>query len=233
VLIPEPFPFLISAQLGVMWFKVEIFGKPVHVLQAGSGINAIDAAFKLYDGLRQLEVDYNSAEKRHSHYAAVQHPINFNFGVIRGGDWASSVPSSCEFEVRVGFFPGVAVRDVQVDIERTLESTAAKFSSPVSYKVRYRGFQADGCVLDLENEPIRTLRNCHSIVTQKPLPTAPVTCTTDARHFVLLQGTPVACYGPEASSIHGIDESVSLQSVQDVAAVYALFLKNWCGLEKL
>lgn len=47
------------------------------------------------------------------------------------------------------------------------------------------------------------------------------------------QRNGVTCYGPEAKNIHGIDESVSLASVNQVAAVFALFIENHCKLNKI
>jgi len=42
---------------------------------------------------------------------------------------------------------------------------------------------------------------------------------------------PVTCYAPLAKNIHGIDESVSIDSMRRVSATLALFLQNWCGVE--
>ena len=44
---------------------------------------------------------------------------------------------------------------------------------------------------------------------------------------------PATCYGPEASHIHGIDESVGLESFKEVTRVLAVFLAEWCGTEPL
>ena len=52
-----------------------------------------------------------------------------------------------------------------------------------------------------------------------------------ARFFALYGNTPATCYGPEATSIHTVDESVSLRSLRDVTCVLALFIAGWCGLE--
>ena len=38
---------------------------------------------------------------------------------------------------------------------------------------------------------------------------------------------------PDSDSIHGIDESVGLQSVADVTAALALTIAGWCGLESV
>ena len=55
---------------------------------------------------------------------------------------------------------------------------------------------------------------------------------TDARFYALYQHTEATCYGPDSDSIHGIDESVGLQSVHDVTAALALTMAEWCGVER-
>ena len=54
---------------------------------------------------------------------------------------------------------------------------------------------------------------------------------TDGRFFALYQDTPVACFGPEAQNIHGIDESVGLDSVHAITRTIALTMAEWCGVE--
>jgi acetylornithine deacetylase len=51
--------------------------------------------------------------------------------------------------------------------------------------------------------------------------------------FNLYGDTPATCYGPESSHIHGIDESVSLESTRRVTQVLALFLARWCGVTRV
>jgi acetylornithine deacetylase len=51
----------------------------------------------LYEGLKELEKSWN--EKIHESYQNFKHPINFNLGVMNGGDWASSVPAECVMHV--------------------------------------------------------------------------------------------------------------------------------------
>ncbi|MDX1584480.1 MAG: M20/M25/M40 family metallo-hydrolase, partial [Thermoanaerobaculia bacterium] len=58
------------------------------------------------------------------------------------------------------------------------------------------------------------------------------TCTTDARMFDLYYDIPVTCYGPAARDIHGVDEKVSIDSMQRVAEVMADFTGRWCGLRR-
>jgi acetylornithine deacetylase len=47
------------------------------------------------------------------HFKAMTHPINFNPGIIKGGDWASSVPAWCDVDCRIAILPGWSVADRQ------------------------------------------------------------------------------------------------------------------------
>ena len=48
--------------------------------------DAVDAAFVLIQGLKELEVKWNEQRGGQPHYADHDHPINFNVGKIEGGD---------------------------------------------------------------------------------------------------------------------------------------------------
>jgi acetylornithine deacetylase len=59
-LIPEPVgEELVRANVGVLWFQIEVKGKPVHVREMSTGTNAIDACWKVIAGLRELEKEWN------------------------------------------------------------------------------------------------------------------------------------------------------------------------------
>jgi acetylornithine deacetylase len=58
------------------------------------------------------------------------------------------------------------------------------------------------------------------------------TGTTDARFFGLYAGIPALVYGPNSDDIHGFDEKVELDSVRRVTQAMALFIADWCGVEK-
>ena len=93
-LIPEPGnEGLTRANLGVLWFQLEVRGHPVHVANMGTGANAIDAAYRVVGALRKLEDRWNAAKTSDPLFSSHDHPINLNIGRIEGGDWASSVPA--------------------------------------------------------------------------------------------------------------------------------------------
>jgi acetylornithine deacetylase len=234
-IIPEPFDHdILSAQVGVMWLSVEVFGKPAHVLNAGQGINAIEAAFALWQGLKSLEAQWNEPRNRHPAFAHLEHPIRFNLGRINGGEWASSVPTRCVIELRCGFYPGVAAAQARAAIEARLDETISRNSAlaGVAHRVRYAGFQAEGFVLDRAVPLLSELASAHLQIMNRDPQWFASSATTDARAFNLYGNIPATCYGPEARNIHGIDESVSIESTLRVAQVLALFMARWCGTEK-
>lgn len=238
-LIPEPFAEeLISAQVGVIWFQVHLKGIPVHVLEAGSGANAIEAAIPLIEALHGLEARWNVPERRHKHFADHAHALNLNIGRIKGGDWASSVPAWCVFDVRMGLFPGQNLEEARAEIESALMQAAGEhaFLRQNPPQIVYHGFQAEGYALaedQSENaaEAIAKLAGAHQAITGTALNQVPVTATTDARFFGLYADIPALVYGPRAEAIHGFNERVELESLRRVTQVTALFIAEWCGLE--
>ncbi|MCU0868597.1 MAG: ArgE/DapE family deacylase [Burkholderiales bacterium] len=235
-IIPEPFAHtLMTAQVGVVWVSVDVYGRPAHVLDVKQGINAIEAAFALYRGLESLRDEWNAPACRHHAYAHLDTPITFNLGRIHGGEWASSVPTQCSMEIRCGLYPGVRVDDAKAQIVERLARTARTDASlaGVRYGVRWSGFHSEGCVIDADAPVLALVADAHRRVTGTEVQPLASTATTDARVFNLYGETPATCYGPEATHIHGIDESVSLESTRQVTQVLALCLARWCGTEPL
>ncbi|MBR9651435.1 ArgE/DapE family deacylase [Thalassovita aquimarina] len=240
-LIPEPFAeSLVTAQVGVLWFQVHLQGLPTHVAYAGSGANAIEAAVPLIAALHEMEARWNTDQAKHPEYGHVHHPLNLNVGKIEGGDWTSSVPAWCVFDVRMGLFPGQDIDAAKAEIETVLTDAAQKneFLRNNMPQVIYNGFQAEGYALaedgsDTATRAISALELAHGAVTGGELDKVSITATTDARFFGLYADTPALVYGPKAEAIHGFNERVDLESVRRVTQTTALFIARWCQLESL
>lgn len=234
VLIPEPLhECLIRAQIGVIWFRVRVRGIPVHVADAGKGANAIVAAYGLIEALKKLEENWNARKVDHPHYADVPHPINLNVGRIEGGDWASSVPAWCDFDVRVSIFPGQSIAEAKAEIEQTIRAASRRnpFLQNHPPEVIYNGFEAEGYVLENAEAPVAALAGAHRRVFGTDLDEVASTATTDARFFGLYGDMPALVYGPRAELAHGFDERVHLGSLRKITQAMVLFIADWCGVE--
>ncbi len=200
VVIPEPGPghvALYVAEVGVVWAWITVTGRPAHVREMQSGVNAIEAAYVLMERFRALENAANRGERRHPAFAGDNHPINVNLGTMAGGEWTSSVATRAVFSVRVGVMPGESCVATKAAIERLVQDAG---TDPrlrgAGLSVAFRGFMADGCVFPPEQPIAQTLSRHHADLVGSPVRHYAAPGLTDARFYALYQGTQATCYGP-------------------------------------
>lgn len=234
VLIPEPMDeMLVRANIGVLWFQVQVRGVPVHVREMGEGANAIDVANRVIGALREMEADWNAEKGDHPHFENDPHPINLNIGKVEGGDWASSVPSWCTIDCRLSVYPGRSADDAAREVTDRVAAFAQSdgFLSNKPPKVVFNGFFAEGYVLETGTAAESVLERAHQAALGAPLQSLMTACYLDTRVYALYNKIPALCYGPKSRNIHGINESVSLSSVMKITQAMALFIAEWCGTE--
>ncbi|MRX51048.1 ArgE/DapE family deacylase [Paracoccus sp. S-4012] len=234
VLIPEPEEnMLVRANVGVLWFEVEVRGIPVHVREMGEGANAIDAAYRVIGALREVEARWNAEKVQHRGFEDMDHPINMNIGLIRGGDWGSSVPAWCRFQTRVSIYPGQKAQEKLAEIERHIAAFARHdpFLAQNPPRITLNGFNSEGYHLEPGSEAEAVLATAHKTAFGEPLQSFTTPGYLDARVYALYNRIPALCYGPVSRNIHGFDEWVSLQSLRWITQAMALFIAEWCGTE--
>lgn len=228
--ITEPHPDHITvAQVGVLWFHVDVDGVPAHAAYADRlGFNAIEAAGAVLEALRALEAELNVDPP--APFRGFSHPINLNPGIVSGGDWTSTVAASCTLSCRLALFPGQSPDVLAQRVEETVARAAADDPRVAGgrVRVRYDGFRCEGCTVDEDEPLVRALSDAYERLHGERPALVATTATTDVRHFVRA-GIPAVCFGPQGERIHGIDERVSLSSMTRTAQVLGLFIRNWSG----
>ena len=215
--------------LGVIWFRVVIQGRSAHAGWATQGVNAIVKSVPIIQALHQLDADLNV--NVHPLYEGIDHPINLNIGVIRSGDWPSTVPGDCEIRCRVSFFPDMS----REAMHRTIESTIAAACTGDAWLeehppvIRYDGFDTNGCIIDVDDPFVRALENASLDATDFPLIPQMTTAVNDMRYYIF-QGVPSTCYGAEGGNAHAVDEWLALPSMPKLARTMASFLVDWCEI---
>ena len=231
-IIPEPFnQTLMAAQVGVLWCRIVVRGKGAHVLGAERAVNAVQKAQILIDAIRDLEREANG-RPRPEEFRELEHPLNYNIGVVQAGDWPSSVPSECTLEVSLSAFPGEDLDAVAEGFRKKLLEAAGRDEWLVTNPpdIDFFAFRAEGCTLDAESPLFTTLDRAHDLVVGGKPKRYISTATTDVRFFSLYHDTPATCYGPIGGNLHAPDEWVDLQSVKETTAVLALAAMEWCGV---
>jgi acetylornithine deacetylase len=233
--IPEPTSErMVRAQVGVIWFRLKVRGHPVHVFEAGSGSNAITAAYYLIQSLEKLEADWNERAKGDRHFTNLTHPINFNPGIIKGGDWASSVPAWCDVDCRIALLPGWSVADCQEEIVRNVTEAARshRFLSNNPPRVEWSGFLSEGYELEDSTEAEAAFGEAFEAVHGGAVQDLVFTALTDTRFYGLHYNIPSLCFGASGAGMHGFNEYVDLDSLRRSTKVIALFIAEWCGVER-
>ena len=217
------------AHLGVLWFRVRVTGKAAHAMIATTGVNAIVKTMPLIAALQDLERRLN--EEIHPAWRDVHHPLNLNIGVIRGGDWPSTVPGNCELHCRLGFFPGQTLTTMRHLIETTIAAAAAadpwlRAHPPA---VTYDGFQSSGSIVSPDAPSVQVMGTWHRRVTGTAMPLIVGTSINDMRYFNFA-GIPAGCYGATGGNGHAADEWLALDSLAPAAKAIGGFLLDWCGV---
>jgi acetylornithine deacetylase len=232
-LIPEPTGHSITrAQTGTIWFRLKVRGVPVHVMVAQDGTNAIMSAYALIQALYAHCRQLNEAGRDHPLYGAMKDPIKFNPGIIRGGDWASSTPSWCEVDCRIGLLPGTTPQQAMAGIEQAVRDAAKgdAFLANNPPEITFHGFQTEPYVLEPGSEAESVLAAAHAQVHGGEMPARLSTAVNDTRYYGLQMGVPGLCYGPRGEGAHGFDERTSIEDLRRCTLTIAAFIADWCGV---
>jgi acetylornithine deacetylase len=235
-LIPEPTgQRILRGTVGVMWFRLKLRGRPVHVSRSEEGTNAILSAFGLIEAIREFTKKLNDRARSHPWFGKIQNPVKFNPGKIKGGDWASSTPSWCEVDCRIAALPGMSLEAFRKELSQVIMEAAKRDSFLANNlpEIVWNGFQADDYVLEPGSDFENTMRSAHRAVMKEEPQETILPAVTDCRFYGRYYGIPSLAYGPASTDGHGFDEFVDLESLKKATTVIARFISEWCGLRPI
>src|SRR5699024_2317604 len=232
-IIPEPTELkAISSQVGVIWLQVKVIGSGAHVERAEKAVNAINKAAYLIQIIDEYR-EYINTESKNNEFIEHPHPLNVNVGVIKGGDWASNVPSECTFEVRIGLYPEQDPKEVQNEIKKWILKGASKdeWLNENSPEITFYGFKAPGTIVNKDSDLMKALEEAHLTTHNEKMETKPFTATTDIRAFHEF-GIPATCYGAKGENMHGINEYIDLVTLKKATQTLISLILNWCEVNE-
>lgn len=215
---------LMVGGVGVLWLDIHVVASAAHAHEAHVHVNAVDLGLRIVTALRAWSDRVNTSEPEPSMTAGAS-AYNVNLGKVHAGDWTSSSPASAVLGVRVGFPRAWTVEQAEQQVRGVIESAAADDPDfPRQPDVESSGLRAPGYLLDVNSRLVTDLSAAHQKA-HGVLPEAfTLGSTTDARTYLNHFGVPAVCFGAVAHNMHGIDESVELQSIIDGAKTLARFL---------
>lgn len=238
------------AHPGVLYFRVVVDGRSAHAGRAHQGVNAavelapIVSMLGAWDLERAAALHYEPFERLDP---AARRSCHLNVGVVRAGDWPSTVPGRAVAEARMSFIPG----ETEAGVKRAIAERVAAVAATRPWlrdhppRVEFFGWHAEPWIQDEGHPFVRAFVDLlHAEEAARPaggerLPAAfslraqpmGITAGLDTR-FAALYGVPAFAWGPKGAGLHGADEHVELDTVVEAARVLALFAMAWCGSEE-
>jgi acetylornithine deacetylase len=214
---------LMLGGVGVLWVEIEVAAPAGHAYDADTHESAIEIGMRIVDRLRRWAADTAASEPEPA-LASNQTPYSVNLGKVEAGDWISSVPARATFGVRIGFPRGWTADKAEAAVRDVVAGFAARSGLRLPPRVTSTGFRARGYLLDGNSRLARDLAAAHRREHGTEPTASMLPSTTDARTYLNDFDVPALCFGATAHAMHGIDESVELQSIVDAALTLARFL---------
>lgn len=230
---PHNFNMTIS-HAGIMYFRVKVEGKTAHAGLAHHGVNAIAKMNKIIAALDAL----NQERAEHVHFDLYEkgsgQSVHLNMGMMQSGDWASTVPGDAVLECRIGFIPGETRKDIKKLVETTVSEAVAddKWLQDHPPEIEWFSWSTEAWYQDPDHPLVTSFKETAEEVMKREVPIIGRAAGNDAR-FTQNYGRAGICFGPVGHHMHGPDEHVELDSVLEVAKVYANYILAWTKQEKL
>ncbi|MCU4754226.1 ArgE/DapE family deacylase [Halobacteria archaeon AArc-curdl1] len=231
---PEPTGFdQWIANDGVSYFRVTVRGKGAHAAETDNGVNAMSKLVPIYQALealhdeRKITVHDELFEEWH------EHTVSLNLGRIRAGEWASSVPDEAVLEARISHAPDETREKIHDVVEDTVREAAAgdPWLEEHPPEVEWFGWRGSSAKIEAEEPIVQTVRSIATGALGRESHPKGFPGGLDTRFFVNYADTPAVCFGTGAYNIHGTDEYLPVDELEELTLALALIAMEWCGYE--
>lgn len=220
---------LVVASAGALTFRLEVPGRAAHGSNRLDGISALTVFERVHRALRELEERRNSIGD--ARFGDNRLPYALSIGVVRAGDWASTVPDRLVADGRYGVRIGEDPAAARAEFEQVVAGLGADDpwlrDHPVV--VTWPGGQFASGVVDEAHPLITEVSDAIQAVRGITPNRVAAPYGSDQRHYTAA-GVPTVLYGPGAlADAHAPDEKVSLSDTVAVARTLAVLVARRCG----
>lgn len=195
------------------------------------GVSALEKFLPLFEELKALEKERNAALE-HPLYEHLSNKAPINVGLVRAGDWPSTVPRSLVAEGCIELVPGEELEQVRELVAGRLAAVAARdaWLGEHPQKLEWIGGQFVPAEIPPDAPICEAVKRAHERVTGEEPAVEGVAFGADMRHFVRFGGMPCVMYGAgDVARAHGPDEHVSVEELLTATKTLACLLVDWCG----
>ena len=217
------------ANRGAIWFRLRVTGKSVHMGRAHEGVNAIEKAAALFPALRKYERRLVEESKGEPLFERYERPVQLNLGVMRAGEWPSTVAGEAVLEGGVGFLPNKPMEEIKRELREVIEAAADEWTR-AHYELDFPKLHNDAYADDPNHPAVVALaESCRELGLPSEVFGWNVSC--DARLYHHRGKMPAIVFGPGTiSDAHAVGEKIDFRQVVQAAQAVALMCAKWCGV---
>ena len=221
---------LVVANAGALTFELRIHGLATHGSTRLAGHSAMDAFLPVYAALLELERERNAHPDPLFDGNALPYPVSI--GIIRAGDWASSVPDLLLAQGRLGVLLDEPPTVARLALERAVGEACAldPWLRDHPVEVTWPGGQFASGRIESHHPLVHEMANCIHTTQQRDVALNAAPYGSDLRIYAGLGGIPTLHYGPgDVRLAHGPGEQVDIPELIGVARSLALLAARRCG----
>ena len=222
---------VVVAHAGALTFRLTIPGRAAHASKRREGISALDKLLIVAEALHADEERRNAAETDPL-MTALGLPYPTILGVVRGGEWASTVMDSVVVDGRYGVRLGQAVGDAEADLRRCIAAacTGDPFLRDHPVTVEIVGGRFGSARVPSDHPLPLGLAKAVQVVMGHPPEFIGEPYGADMRLLVDQGRTPTVIFGPgDVKWAHSADERVPIGQVVSCAEVLAAWILSEFG----
>jgi acetylornithine deacetylase len=217
---------IVIAHAGALTFRLTVPGRAAHASMRREGVSALDGLMILVRALEQDEAERNAAETDPL-MTVLGLPYPTIVGMVRGGDWASTVMDRVVADGRYGVALGETWRDAEGRLRRVISEAAAgdPFLRDHPPTVELTGGKFSSARVPADHPlPVSLAAAIEATLGRQPAFLGEP-YGADMRLLVNEGGTPTVIFGPGHVAVaHAADEYVPVDDVVACARVLAAWV---------
>ena len=219
---------VVVAHAGAITFRLTVPGRAAHASQRREGVSALDKLWVLSRALEADEARRNAAETD-ALMTALGLPYPTIIGIVRGGEWASTVLDQVIADGRYGVRLGQSAADAEAELRACIAAASATDDflrdHPATIEITGGRF---GSARVPSDHPLPTglVEVAEAVTGRRPALLAEP-YGADMQMFINVGATPCVIFGPgDVKVAHSADERVPLDEVEACARVLAAWLRR-------